>query len=158
MFYNASSTGALNHIQSHTRWTHTDPSTAQYYKIHGAAVCAANASGAAGERASGSGTSDRTHVRVRTTWDSDATYGTTAFATPHEEDYHLLLPPSCIGKHSVRAPHGYVDAAGEVYNEMVTLGGHAYGGIHYWGGTGTVVQCDGNTPVNHGFVYYIRGN
>jgi hypothetical protein len=158
MFYNASSAGALNHIHHHG-WATTTSSDAQWWKTHGNAVCVANLTGASGERASGCGECDRFHVRVRTTYDSDPTYGTTAFATPHKESWHNLLPVGCFFEHAVDSPNGYIDAQVQLYANMVLAGGHSYvGGNHFWGNTGTVAQCTGQTPVNNGYVSYIRGN
>lgn len=137
VFYN-NATGANvgTHIQHHTGWQNQEGGS-QWYKIHeNPRVCGQNASSE--QRASAGGNDDRIHVRFIKTYHGDATLGTTALATPHDEYVHFICG------HAVRDPYGYQNARTAVYNNMVPAGGHTFLGSSNWGNTEEHEQCDGN--------------
>ncbi len=155
VFYNnATGSNVATHVQHHTGWTNTEGKQ-QWYKIHAdPTVCGQNSTTA--QRASGCGSCDRVHIRFRQTYHSDATWGTTALGTPHNEAWKTS--GGCFpGEHAVYDPWGFQDGRTMIYNNLVAAGGHTFAGGVIWGNTQEMPQCDGNMVGSvDGKVDYIR--
>jgi hypothetical protein len=137
-----SATGArvLNHVQHHGGWTHQSGSP-QNFLTHG--QCYAMS----GQRANDDGLSSRWHVRVRTTYHGDDTWGTTAMGSPHRDE--LVW---CI--HAV-PPNGFNAGRTQIVNMLSPSPHHTYSHNAYWGNTQSMKQCTGSTAASNGYVAWI---
>lgn len=143
VFYqSATGSRTLNHIQFHTGWTNTSGSS-QKFLTHSECYSMS------GQRASGGLTSSRWHVRVRQTYHSDTTWGTTSAGAAHWENYHSLL--NC---HYV-TQNGFNEGRMIVVEKLVNQGGHNTAGTTDWGNTQRMRQCNGNDAWSNGIVYWI---
>lgn len=141
VFY-SSATGArsLNHVQFHGGWTHTS-GTAQYFLSHGACQPMN------GQRADGGTFSSRYHIRARTTYHSDPTWGITAMGSPHYDNLTWC-------GHAV-PPNGFNNGRAEIVRIMDPSPHHTLAGYVNWGNTQSMRQCNGDMAASNGLVAWL---
>jgi hypothetical protein len=137
--YYGSATGALsdNHYAYHTNWLYTDGINDQLYVSHNA--CGLNSHA----RASAPGVTTRFHTRMRKTYDTDTTWGTTTQSTPHYE-----LAVAC--GHAVTSD-GFNLARNQSISALGQSGHHPYQ-WQYWQDTQQMYQCNGVAAASSGYV------
>ena len=150
VFTNAASAIATkSHIAAHTSWGATT-ATAQMFKTHFPnsadpdGTCVANSQ----YEQLASGGNPRHHVRLKDTFESSPTYGTTTIATPH-------LEWSCSGGHRIQqSPSGFVEGRTHLFNAMYPQ--HAWIVTGNWGNDTPMFQSCGNYFVaSDGYVTYM---
>jgi hypothetical protein len=149
VFYaNATDDRVLNHLQFHTGWTDTGGSM-QYFSSEG--VCAEMA----GQLASGFVFQSRYHIRVRRTFDADATWGITSRGDAHHEDL-VWYCGHAVDKGGVSSglSSGFDQGRRAIYDALSGI--HTYGGTTYWGNTREFKQCDGDFAGSNGNVGWWR--
>ena len=137
------------HIADHTGWGATNADQ-QYFPTHNAnaadpdGTCVLNSQY---EQLAGSG-NPRYHVRLKQTFDSSPTYGTTTIATPH-------LEWACDGGHRIQqSPSGFVEGRTRLYNDMYPAHAHVVTGN--WGNNNALYQsCGGYSVRSDGYVTYM---
>lgn len=138
----------LNHIRFHTGWSDTSGST-QYFSSE--SVCGAMY----GQRASGASWQSRFHIRVRRTYDDDATWGITSRGDAHHEDFVWYCGHAVDkGGLSNGLSSGFDQGRRAIYDAF--YGAHAYAGATYWGNTREFKQCDGDYAGSNGNVGWWR--
>jgi hypothetical protein len=138
----------LNHIRYHLGWWDTGGST-QSFSSEG--VCGTMD----GQRASGTVLQSRFHVRVKQTFDGDATWGITARGDAHHEDLVWYCGHAVDkGGGSSGLSSGFDQGRRAIASAF--MGVHDYGGTTYWGNTRQFKQCDGDYAGSDGNVDWWR--
>jgi hypothetical protein len=139
-----------NHIRFHSGWG-GGTGGGQYFASHG--ICGATTHHAE------SGTGSRYHIRMRKTYDNDASWGTTTAGTPHHEDL-IWYCGHAVDKGGVNLGEGlwsgFDQGRDRIYGILYGKSGHAFGGSTNWGNTQEFKQCDGDWAGSHGSVFWFR--
>jgi hypothetical protein len=149
VFYaNATEDRVLNHLAFHAGWADTGGST-QSFSSEG--VCGEMA----GQLASGYVFESRLHIRVRRTYDADATWGITARGDAHHEDFVWYCGHAVDkGGASSGVSSGFDQGRRAIYDALSGI--HTYAGTAYWGNTREFKQCDGDYAGSNGNVGWWR--
>jgi hypothetical protein len=149
VFYgSATAERTLNHIRFHTGWTDTGGSM-QSFSSEG--VCGEMY----GQAASGATWQSRFHIRVKRTYDADATWGVTSRGDAHHEDF-VWYCGHAVDKGGVSSGlwSGFDQGRRAIYDAF--SGSHEYAGVTYWGNTREFKQCDGDYAGSNGNVGWWR--
>ena len=166
VFYGyAKASRALNHVQAHTGWS-VRPTPRQSFETWG------NCGKTYGELASGRFWEDRFHVRVRKASRRYGTWGTTALATPHHEDYIWWNPGFQSPQDKIKCIHavdkggvgpnggglysGFMRGRDELVNRMTTSAHHRPVYMAYWQNTREFKQCDQDWAGSDGYVAWVK--
>jgi hypothetical protein len=152
VFYGyATASRTSNHIKFHTGWGGGSGGN-QYFASHG------ECGGTTYQDYSACGTCTRYHVRMRQTYDDDATFGTTTTGTPHHEDWTYC--GHAVDKGGVNlgggGQSGFDQGRSRIYTALASASGHGYGGDSNWGNTQEFQQCDHDWAGSHGSVFWFR--